>query len=233
MRLAIMQPYFMPYIGYFQLIDSVDEFVVYDNIQFTKKGWINRNRILVNGNSMTITLPLKSDSDYLDIVERRLADTWPIERKKLLNRITEAYRKAPYFEQAYNVVEKCILFEEYNLFDFVYNSIHLMKDYLEIPTKVLIASSLGIDHKLKAENKVIGICKKLGTNNYINPIGGINLYFKDVFAKEEIELRFLKSGDISYRQYKNEFIPWLSIIDVIMFNSKDEIKKLLQIKVMI
>src|ERR1022692_2308540 len=116
MILAIMQPYFMPYIGYFQLISSVDEFVIYDNIEFTKKGWINRNRILVNGKDLTITIPLKKDSDYLNIVERRLADTWVNERKKMLNRIFESYRKAPYFGIAFPIIEKIILHEDNNLF---------------------------------------------------------------------------------------------------------------------
>ena len=105
-----MQPYFFPYIGYFQLMNAVDEFVVYDNIEFTKKGWINRNRILVNGKDFYITLPIKHDSDYLYIIDRLLADTWPIERKKMLNRIIESYRKAPNFNVVFSVIEKVLLF---------------------------------------------------------------------------------------------------------------------------
>ena len=88
MKLAIMQPYFFPYIGYFQLIKSVDEFVIYDNIQYTKKGWINRNRILVNGTDYLISLPLKKDSDYLNVVDRQLAESWEKDRTKLLTLIT-------------------------------------------------------------------------------------------------------------------------------------------------
>ena len=233
MRLAIMQPYFMPYIGYFQLINSVDEFVVYDNIEFTKKGWINRNRILVNGNDLTITLPLKKDSDYLNIVERRLADTWVSEKKKMLNKIAESYRRAPFFESAFEVIERCILFEEDNLFNFIYHSIKLVNEYLDILTRTMVSSTLLIDHSLRAEKKIIEICKSLHANNYINPIGGSELYSKDIFKKEGIELQFLKSGDISYQQFNNKFIPWLSIIDVMMFNPKAEIKKFLQIKALI
>jgi hypothetical protein len=118
-KLAIMQPYFFPYIGYFQLVNAVDEFVIYDNIEFTKKGWISRNRILVNGVDTYISLPLKKDSDYLHVKDRYLADTWDIERKKMLNRITESYRKAPYFKETYEVIEKCILYEDRNLFKFI------------------------------------------------------------------------------------------------------------------
>jgi hypothetical protein len=229
MRLAIMQPYFMPYIGYFQLINSVDEFVVYDNIEFTKKGWINRNRILANGRDLTITVPLKKDSDYLNIVERKLADIWISERKKMLNRIIELYRKATYFKVAFPVVEQCILFEGENLFDFIYSSIRRVNEYLDINTKILIASTLLMDHSLSAEKKVIAICKTLKAGNYINPIGGLELYSKEVFKQEGIDLQFLKPDQISYKQFQNEFVPWLSIIDVIMFNSKDEIKQMLNL----
>jgi hypothetical protein len=233
MRLAIMQPYFMPYIGYFQLMNAVDEFVIYDNIEFTKKGWINRNRILVDGKDLTITLPLKKDSDYLNIVERRLADTWINDRRKMLNRLTESYRKAPFFERAFQVVEKCILYEEANLFNFIYYSIRQINEYLEIFTKILVSSTLLIDHKLKAEQKVIEICKSLQTNKYINLIGGVELYSKDNFKNAGIELQFLKSDGISYRQFNYEFIPWLSIIDVMMFNSKAEVKEMLNFKTLI
>src|SRR5450432_1173160 len=225
MRLAIMQPYFMPYIGYFQLINSVDEFVVYDNIEFTKKGWINRNRILVNGKDLTITLPLRKDSDYLNIVDRRLADTWVSEKRKMLNKITESYRKAPFFESAFQVIEKCILYEADNLFSFIYHSIKLVNEYLEILTRTLVSSTILIDPCLKAEKKIIEICKSLRADNYINSTGGSELYSKDIFKRAGIELQFLKTGDITYKQFNNKFIPWLSIIDVMMFNSKEEIKK--------
>ena len=134
MKCAIMQPYFLPYIGYFQLLNAVDEFVIYDDVEFSKKGWINRNRILVNGKASYITLPLKKDSDYLDVKDRFLADIWQVEREKLLNKLREAYRKAPFFKTAYSLVEDSISFKENNLFKFILNSLNHVKDYLEIKT---------------------------------------------------------------------------------------------------
>lgn len=227
MKLAIMQPYFFPYIGYFQLINSVDEFVIYDNIQFTKRGWINRNRILVNGKESYISLPLKKDSDYLDVRERYLAQSWSLDRKKMLNRITESYRKAPSFTLAFPVIEKALSFEEDNLFKFIFNTVTLINEYLEIGTKLLISSTLDIDHTLKAEEKVLEICKATKANVYINSIGGLELYNRDNFKKEDIDLHFLKTSDVVYTQFKNDFVPFLSIIDVMMFNSKDRIKHFL------
>ena len=144
MKLAIMQPYFFPYIGYFQLINAVDEFVIYDNIEFTKKGWINRNRILVNGKDEFITLPLKKDSDYLNVNQRFLSDTWSLDKKKILNKIVEYYRKAPQFDQVYPLVEKCFNSDETNLFSFIYNSINQILQYLSISTKISISSKINI-----------------------------------------------------------------------------------------
>ena len=132
MTIAIMQPYFFPYIGYFQLINAVDEFIVHDNIQYTKKGWINRNRILSNGKDEYITLPLKNDSDYLNIIDRKLADSWPSDRNKILNKIRESYKKAPFYSDAIPLVEECFLYNDNNLFNFIYHSIRQVCNYLNI-----------------------------------------------------------------------------------------------------
>lgn len=228
MKLAIMQPYLFPYIGYFQLMNAVDEFVVYDNIQYSKKGWINRNRILVNGTDAYITFPLKKDSDYLNVKDRYLSDNWAQERKKTLNRITESYRKAPYFKEVYPLLEKIVLFEENNLFKFTYNSLILLKEYLGIKTEFSISSDISIDHSLKSEKKVIEICKAKKADTYINPIGGLELYKKEEFKKEGIDIHFLKTTNVNYKQFDNNFVPMLSIIDVMMFNAMENITKMIQ-----
>lgn len=227
MKLAIMQPYFMPYIGYFQLINSVDEFIIYDNIQYTKKGWINRNRILVNGKDQLITLPIKKDSDYLDVVKRELSESWEKDKNKMLNVIKSSYNKSPYFQETFDLISKCLNNPESNLFKFIYDSITLINEYLDIKTNIVISSSVNADHTLKSQDKVLSLCKTQNANVYINSIGGVELYDKEIFKQNGIELNFIKSNPIQYKQFNNEFIPWLSIIDVLMFNSKEEIKKYL------
>jgi hypothetical protein len=224
-----MQPYLFPYIGYFQLMNSADEFVIYDNIEFTKKGWINRNRILVNGKDSYITLPLKKDSDFLNVCERRIADIWVTERKKILNQIKESYRRAPYFDIVYQIFEKALLFEEMNLFNFIMHSLKLVREYMNIRTPLIISSDVPVDHTLKADIKVMEICKARKADEYWNPIGGLELYNKEEFKKEGIDLHFLRTQAITYKQLNNEFIPWLSIIDVMMFNSREEIGRLLHL----
>ncbi len=228
MKIGIMQPYIFPYIGYFQLINAVDKFVIYDNIQFTKKGWINRNRLLLNGKDEYFTLPLKNDSDFLNVIERELSIDWLKEKTKVLNKIKENYKKAPYFNEVYNLVESNFNFENLNLFDFILNALKNTLNYLSIKTEIVVSSTLAINHSLKAEEKVIAICKALNAETYINPIGGIELYSKEHFLNEDIKLNFIKANNCIYKQLNNEFIPFLSIIDVMMFNSKEEIKRMIE-----
>ena len=228
MKLAIMQPYLFPYIGYFQLIQAADKFVVYDNIQFTKKGWINRNRILVNGKDEFITLPLKKDSDFLNINERKLADTFTTDRIKLLRKLSEAYKKAPEFKHVFPLIESLINSNEENLFGFIFQSMQSVCKYLDIKTEFVISSAIPIDHQLKAQDKVIAICKALHASQYINPIGGLELYSKEVFKQNNIELNFIKANAVEYKQFSDEFVSALSIIDVLMFNPKEKVQQYVQ-----
>ncbi len=217
MKVAIMQPYFMPYIGYFQLINAVDVFVVYDNIEYTKKGWINRNRILVNGKDEFITLPLKKDSDYLHINQRNLADSFEVDKHRILRKIKECYLKAPNFKQTFVLIEEIFSFDCTNLFEFILNSIKIICKHLDIKTELFISSTININHDLKSEQKVLAICKSFNADCYINSFGGIELYSKEVFFKENIELKFLSKSEYSYSQIGPKFVPNLSILDVLMF----------------
>lgn len=226
-KVAIMQPYFFPYIGYFHLINSVDEFIIYDNIQYTKRGWINRNRILNNGNDKIITLPLKKSSDYLNVIDKVISDNWGNERKKIINLLKSSYVKSPYFDKIFPIIESCLYYPDQNLFNFILNSLHKICSYLEIDTKITKSSLINIDHNLKSQDKVVAICKKLNADTYVNAIGGQELYNIQDFNNKNLDLKFIKSSPLNYKQHKNEFIPWLSIIDVLMFNKKSDIIKYL------
>ena len=215
MRVAIMQPYFLPYIGYFQLIRAVDVFVVYDNIKYTKSGWINRNRMLNDGKDVVFSLPLKSASDYCNVVERELAASF--DRRKLLNQMTAAYRRAPYFAQTLPLLERVLLCDENNLFRFIKHSLIATCEHLGIATEFLVSSTIAIDHSLKSQDKVLALCTALGATTYINAIGGRDLYAKGAFKDRGVELLFIQPKPFVYRQFENEFVPWLSIVDVLMF----------------
>ena len=227
MKIAIMQPYFYPYIGYFQLMNVADVFVVYDDIQYVKQSWINRNRILINSEPSYISVPLKKDSDYLDVRERSLAPTWEKDRSKLIQRLKGAYSKAPYFKEVFEVLTRAIMSDESNLFKFLFANLLAVKDHLNIATKLVVSSELGDFKSLQSQDKVMAICKELGASQYINPIGGVDLYDKIDFSQNGMELCFLKSRPFEYAQYGGAFQAWLSIIDVMMFCGEDKTSDLI------
>jgi len=228
MTVGIMQPYLFPYIGYWQLLDAVDTFVVYDNIQFSKRGWFHRNNILMNGKKKLFSIPLKKDSDYLDVRDRVISDTIEKEISTILKQIESSYKKAPYFTAVFPMIKEIFQNDERNLFEYIYNSLTQISKYLDINTKIIISSTIDINHDLKSQDKVLSFNKVLDATQYINTIGGIELYEYEEFKKENIELEFLESNIPEYKQYGDKFVPYLSIIDIMMFNSKGDIKKMLK-----
>lgn len=225
MKLAIMQPYFLSYIGYFQLIEAVDCFVVYDNIKYTKKGWINRNRMLVNGDASVFTIPLQDAPDSFDVAQRTLSHDF--NRVKLLNRFRESYRQAPNFAAVWPLLERIVMNDESSLLRYIHGAIIAVCSWLGIGTKIILSSSVDIDHTLRGEDKVLSICQALGADRYLNAIGGQELYSKEEFQARSVELSFLQSAPIEYPQFDHPFVPWLSIIDVMMFNRSEQIRHML------
>lgn len=222
MKLAIMQPYFLPYIGYFQLINAVDEFVILDDVNYINRGWINRNRILINGQPKYITLPLQDASQNKLINEISIADMeW---KTNLLKTVEMNYKKAPQFEETFGLLKSILEYGETNLSGFVVHSIKKILDYLSINTKIIDSSHIFDKKGLKAEERILDICLTQKADIYLNPIGGIDLYNKDLFKENGIDLYFLKSKPVEYKQLRTqEFVPYLSVLDLLMNNKKEEI----------
>ena len=225
-----MQPYFFPYIGYFQLINAVDKFILYDDVTFIKQGWINRNYILANKQKQLISLPLsKSSSNKLiseTFINKREIKRW---YKKFLLSIEQQYKKSPNYKEVFGLIIS--IFEYINQTETIsaFNklSIERINEYLEIRTEIENSSGKYNNENLSGQDRIIDICKKENATIYINAIGGTELYDKEKFKNSNINLYFLKPKYISYKQQNNEFIPWLSIIDVMMFNSVEKIRIML------
>lgn len=218
-----MQPYFLPYIGYWQLINTVDQFVIYDDVNFIKKGYINRNSFLVNNSNFLFTLSVKNSSQNKKINEIFLQEI----NQKILKTIKQSYTKAPFFNNVYPLLEDMFLYKERNLVNFIIYSLKRISKYLNINTNFILSSSLNYNRSYSAEKKLIKICKILNSKEYVNSFGGLELYNKETFIKEGITLSFLKTNQCCYKQFRNPFIPNLSIIDVLMFNDVNSITKLL------
>ena len=223
MKLAIMQPYFLPYIGYFRLMAAADKFVVYDDVNFIKGGWINRNRILLNDQEHLISVPLQGASSNRRINQITLSPktTW---RKKLIRTLEQAYKRAPEFGPVSQLLDKIINYAENNLAAYLLHSLELLKSYLALEVDLVPTSSKYENAALKGQLRVLDICRRENASVYLNLSGGKNLYDSKVFASHGIKLRFLEPPEIEYQQFGNPFRPSLSIIDVLMFNSVEKIK---------
>lgn len=215
MKVAIMQPYFFPYLGYFQLINEVECFVFYEDVNWINRGWINRNSIIVNKQASLITVPCKdtSQNKKINTICHGLDRTVT---KKLLKTIEHSYKKAPFFEKVYPLLEDVLRTESNYIADISISSIKIVSNYLKIDVDFKKSSDLKIDDKFSGGDRLIKICKSLKSKNYINPIGGKNLYDKSYFQASDISLNFLQMNQVEYPQNNESFVANLSIIDLIM-----------------
>lgn len=218
-----MQPYIFPYIGYFQLIHAADTFVFYDDVNFINRGWVNRNRIWNNGKDLLFTIPCNDASQNKLIKDITISgDPKPI--RKILATIEQSYKKAPFYKEVYPVIEEILTAKPgCSLADISIRSVLDICAYLGLERSFKISSESYTNQELKKGDRLIDICHIENINKYINAPGGKAIYTKEYFSSKGIDLSFLITGNYSYLQFKEPFIPFLSIIDVLMFNNKEHI----------
>jgi hypothetical protein len=227
MTIAIMQPYIFPYIGYFQLINAVDKFIIYDDVNFINKGWINRNNILVGGKPHMFTIPLKdaSQNKLINEVSMLKSDPW---RKKFLKTLQQSYQKAPNYQKVFILIEEIVNFDPETIHEFTLHALQKTCAFMGIETEIVPSSRIYDNTNLKGPDRILDICRQEKATHYINPVGGMELYDKNVFENEGIRLNFLKSVLSPYSQFQNAFVPWLSVLDILMFNDTEKVTTLLK-----
>lgn len=226
MIVALMQPYFFPYIGYFQLMSAVDCFVFYDDAQYMKGGWVNRNRILYDGAPGWWTHPIVREDYRLPIRQRRYARS-PARTTALLAKLDGAYRTAPQFAPTVAMATEYLDNDLETVSAF--NQAHLegIARRLGIDCTFVPSSQLDYDRALGAQSRVIDLCRRLGASAYLNAMGGSALYDAGEFARRGLELGFVHPEVTTYPQLDRPHVPFLSIIDVLMFNSVEQASALL------
>lgn len=230
MKLAIMQPYFLPYLGYFSLIKHTDEFILFDTVQFIRHGWIERNRILKPSNGWQyIMVPLKKHSRETIIkdIEINNDQQW---KEKILAQLQHYKKQAPYFSNVIDILNEIFSKEYATIVDLNLASLKTVCYYLGINTPIQVFSLMNIDiEPANAPDEwALNICKALGNvDEYWNPPGGQSFFNKKKYENADINLKFHSAILTDYDQKRNVFEPGLSIIDVMMFNSVDEINKML------
>jgi hypothetical protein len=229
MTLAIMQPYLFPYIGYFQLMNAADKFVFYDDVNFIKQGWINRNRILQNGQPFTFTVPVKNLSSFTKIKDTLVDEnSYAIWQKKFVKTLSINYSKAPFFLTVLELVKRVLPENAVSVSELAKKSVMEVCQYLSINTEIVPAAEIYCNTDLNSQARVIDICKQENASRYINVAGGIALYNYPDFEKENIELNFIHSNSIEYKQFGAAFQPFLSIIDVLMFCPVPQVRSFLK-----
>jgi hypothetical protein len=221
MRLAVMQPYFLPYIGYFMLIRAVDHFVVFDDVQYIARGWINRNFVLHRGGPQAFTLPVQKAPRETLIKDMRLALTRP-GRDKLLELFRHAYGKAPYYGAVRALLDEIFAVDSDRLEPFVTRSLQILCRYLGLGTAFSLSSQTSLPQAAGGKDRIPLLCEAHGATEYVNPVGGMRLYCAKTFAARNVRLRFIDMGDVCYRQFGGPFVPNLSILDTLMFNSPED-----------
>lgn len=220
MTLGIMQPYFMPYLGYWQLMAAVDKYVVYDDVNYIKGGWVSRNNILMNGEKKMFTIILRGASPNKLFREVEIGDDF----RKFRRMLESCYRKAPHYAEAIELLDRIFSYEQKDLGHWMLHQFQCVLDYLNIHTELILSSDIEKNNNLRGKEKVKHICHILGADTYYNAIGGLELYDKVDFSAEGISLYFVKSDLQPYSQFGSEFVAGLSIIDMLMFCSSQELR---------
>lgn len=229
MRLGIMQPYFFPYIGYISLIKNVDKFILLDDVQFIRHGWIERNRILKpTGGWQYISVPLEKHGQKIAIKDIKINNfqQW---KSKIISQLTY-YKKAPYYRKVMSLVEGLFDKEYSNITELDKAAIEQVLIYLEINTPIEIFRNMKveIEDAMSADEWALNICRRIdGVNEYWNPKGGKSFFDTEKYKRNGIKLRFQEVEIKEYPQLGSEFEPGLSILDVMMFNDPKEINKML------
>jgi hypothetical protein len=225
---SIMQPYFFPYLGYFQLIAQSDIFVFYDDVQFIKRGWVHRNRILRDGQACWVTLPVVRVREHYNFaINERRYRLDPADISRLLRQIETAYRKAPRFREIFPLMQEIMEFRNANIAAFNVNLISRIAAHLGLRARLLLSSDICKDEQLIGQDRIIDICKRLGATRYVNAVGGARLYQAERFEHEGLDLRFLEVGTSVYPEHKQGGLPFLSIIHTLMFSSVEVVAGML------
>jgi hypothetical protein len=225
---AIMQPYLLPYLGYFSLIQAADVFVIYDDVQYIRRGWINGNRIRVAGQVRSFVLPVSKAPQATRICDMQFAPGFQSNKQVIRGMVQRAYADAPYAESVTGLLETILAEPSANVATFVGKSIQLVSKHLGQTTMFAWASSQAVPMSVRGEDRILSLCKAFGATHYVNPIGGVDLYDRQRFAEQGIQLGFLRPELPEYEQGGQPWEPGLSIVDVLAWNSPEHVRSMLK-----
>lgn len=219
--IGLMQPFFLPYIGYFQLMNAVDFFIVLDNVEYSKKSYVKRNILNLNGKDKLFSIPIKKSKDNSKINELILSEKFRDFKIKFYNQFKTNYYYADYYDEAIELLNEIFSTDEIRLSNFLVNQLKVIAKKFEMNTTIATSSDYLKDNYDTKEERIFDICKKLESKIYINAIGGRKLYSKEFFSLQGIDLKFIQKNIV------NKNIGYYSILnDVAIYGIKTLRKKL-------
>jgi len=224
-----MQPYLFPYIGYFQLMAAVDRWVVYDDVTYIKRGWINRNNLKVNGQRCLFTVPVAGASQFQRICDVKLDaegyDRWRVRFRRTLQ---QSYGHAPHFAEAFGLVDDVLSPGAQTIAELNLRGLLAVRAYVGLGAEIVPTSRRYGNQDLRGQNRILDICRREGADTYINAIGGTELYDGRTLSAQGVTLRFLEPDAVAYPQGGGGFVPHLSVIDAMMHNDRAKVRSLIQ-----
>ena len=230
MKLGIMQPYFFPYLGHFDLINLVDEWIVFDTPQYMRHHWVNRNRVLhPNAGWQYITVPLRKHPQDTPINQVQIAmeNDW---RNRILRQLEHYRREAPYYKQVAGFLEECFSEASPNLSETNILTLRKTCQRLGISTPFHVFSQMDLALTEDVEGPgdwALNISRVVGASEYVNPPGGAALFNESKFTADNIKLTIQAFMNMIYPCGPYQFEPGLSVLDVMMWNSPEQIKQYL------
>lgn len=229
MKLGIMQPYFLPYLGYYSLIEATDQFILFDIVQYIRHGWIERNQVLNNKNeSFYIKVPLEkhSRSTTIQNINIKNSQRW---QDTILAQLSQYKKKSKYYTQVVDMLKHSFETTPSNITELNSTILKTTCEYLDMNAKIETFSDMNITlPDVNAPDEwALYISKHMKATEYINPEGGKTFFNVEKYQNENISIKFLKQELRPYKQFTDEFTPGMSIIDVLMFNSINDTKELI------
>lgn len=226
MRIGVMQPYLFPYLGYFEIIAQSDTFIFYDDVDFIRRGWINRNNLIINKEKKLFTIPVQKTNVGVKISEVELVGyaDW---KDKFLITLLQNYKKSTNFDRVYNLIQDVLNKSDYKyISELAINSLTMTSSYLGLKTTFVKSSELKVNDNLTKEFRLFEIAKVFKAKEIVMPVGSLTLY--EGWPFEELRLKTLKKNNFTYCQKRKLFEPNLSIIDVLMHVEKEVIVNILK-----
>ena len=230
MRIAILQPGYLPWLGFFDQLWRSDRFVIYDDVQYTRRDWRSRNRIKTPKGELWLSVPIVNRGRFHQLINEAEIDYSQNWTHKHLGTITNSYHRTPYFEKYYPKLAEVFNLKPKYLLELDMSLIHICADWLNINAEIIFSSKLNISGN--STERLVKICQHLKATHYLTGNAAKDYLDESMFSKANIELEYHDYKHPFYKQLYPPFIPYLSIVDLLFNHGQDSLAILTREKIL-